>query len=295
MNYISPLVDNTLPGVERRADLSPRELLEDYVRKSRPVVLTDAVKGWRALEKWTPEFFKERYGKLTKEIKGRTYSIAEQADWIMRSTEENPAPYPFNLNIEHYFPELVEDLRPQTVFDKVDRLLNPMMPKMFTKGTIKHEIFLGGLGSYFPILHVDVQSLHTQITQVYGSKEFFLYAPDQTPYMYPKPDRPLYSGVDNIFAPDLQQYPDFAKAKCHKVMLEAGDTVFFPTGWWHTTRSPGPSISYGRALVDRTNWGAYLDDTYRGWKAQRPLMAAPAMALCKVIGGAFNAMEAMRY
>lgn len=293
MDYVSPLEDDTLPGVERRADITPRELLEEYVLKRRPVVLTEAVKDWPAMKKWTPEFFKQRYGGIKLDVKGKVYSIAEQADLMMRSTMENPAPYPYNLNVDHVFPELMEDMRPPTAFDKVDRLLSPLLPKLLAKGTIKHEIFLSGKGSYFPILHVDVQHLHTQITQVYGSKVFFLYAPDQTPYMYPRPDLPIWSQVDNIFKPDLEKYPLFPKAKCHKVTLRAGETVFFPTGWWHTTLSPEPSISYGRAILDHTNWKGFLSDTYKGWKQRRPVLAAPALAMGHLVGGMFSAKEAV--
>ncbi|HNK68700.1 MAG TPA: cupin-like domain-containing protein [Flavobacteriales bacterium] len=291
MDYISPLDDDTLPGIERRRDVTPQELLEEYVMKSRPVVLTDTVKDWPAMKKWTPQYFKERYGAIKHEVKGKVYTIAEQVELMMHSTMEHPAPYPYNLNVDHVFPELREDMRPPTVFDRVDRLLSPMMPKLLAKGTIKHELFLSGKGSYFPILHVDVQHLHTQITQVYGSKVFFLYAPDQTPYMYPKPEVPLYSAVDNIFKPDLEKYPLFAKAKCHKLTLHAGDTVFFPTGWWHTTLSPEPSISYGRALLDRTNWNGYLKDTYKGWRQRRPMLAEPALAIGYITGALFNMLE----
>jgi histone arginine demethylase JMJD6 len=48
-------------GVDRRTNLSQEEFLNEYVKNSRPVVLTDAAKGWRAMKKFTPAWFKEHY------------------------------------------------------------------------------------------------------------------------------------------------------------------------------------------------------------------------------------------
>lgn len=292
MAYLSPLHDDSLPGLDRRSGLSHKELLNEYVIPQRPVILVDAVKRWPALGKWTPEFFSRNYGSIKKEVKGKEYTIAQQMELIKTSTEENPAPYSYNLNIDHYFPELLGDLEPQILFGKSDRLVHPLTRRI-TRGTIKHEVFFGGKGSCFPNLHVDVQSLHTQITQLYGDKEFFLYAPDQSPYMYPKKENYRMSSVD-IFKPDLAKYPLFAKAKAHRAMLREGETVFFPTGWWHTTHIPGPSISYGRAILNDSNWDAYLKETYDGWKATHPAMALPALVLGKVLGGVLSTMEGMR-
>ena len=38
-------------GVDRRTNLSHEEFIEEYVKKSRPVVLTDAAKDWKAMKK----------------------------------------------------------------------------------------------------------------------------------------------------------------------------------------------------------------------------------------------------
>jgi histone arginine demethylase JMJD6 len=46
----------------------------------------------------------------------------------MISTPENPAPYPFNLNIELNMPELKEDITPELSFGKIDRINHPLIP-----------------------------------------------------------------------------------------------------------------------------------------------------------------------
>ena len=293
MELTSPLLRDNMPGVERRASLGRKEFIQEYVAKSRPVILPDLTRNWAAMGKWTPEFFSAHYGHLSHIVKGTAYSVAEQMELIRSSTEEKPAPYSYNLNIDLVFPELKRDVEP-LLLGRSDRLAHPFIPNAVTRGTVKHEVFFGGKGASFPVLHVDLQHLHTQITQLYGEKEFFLFPPDQTAFMYPRLEYPLYSEVDNVFNPDMDRFPLFAKAKGHRVVLREGETIFFPTGWWHMTRIPGPSISYGRAILERSNWHAYLSDTYDGWRKKSPLMALPAYAIGKLAGGLVDLDEAVR-
>lgn len=289
----SPLLREDLPGLERVSNLDPKEFLHEFVFPGKPVILTDFAKQWPALGKWTPEFFAEKYGHLSLDVKGVNYTVAQQMELIKTSTVEKPAPYSYNLNIDTVFPELSADVEPY-LLGRSDRFASPLWPKALFRGAIKHEVFFGGKGASFPVLHVDLQHLHTQITQLYGDKEFFLFPPDQTPYMYPQKEYPLYSAVDNVFAPDPERFPLFAKASGHREMLREGETIFFPTGWWHMTRIPGPSISYGRALLERSNWPVFLKDNFNGWHKRSALLATPALILGKFAGAVMGLDESVR-
>lgn len=135
--------------------------------------------------KFTPGFFKSKYGNLAKVVNGKKYTIGGFFDLMLASTPENPAPYPFKLNVEDCFPELLREMKPEIIYAKSDRIHHPLLQKFMLKGAQVYELFLGGRGSFFPLLHTDVLGLHTQITQLHGSKEFILYSPDQTKFMYP--------------------------------------------------------------------------------------------------------------
>ncbi|MBX2983745.1 MAG: cupin-like domain-containing protein [Flavobacteriales bacterium] len=286
----SPLLRDDLPGLERVSHVTPKEFHHEFVLKGKPVIITEFARNWPALGKWTPEFFSTRYGHLSKDVKGVEYTVAEQMELIKSSTVEKPAPYSYNLNIDHVFPELTADVKP-FLLGSSDRFANPFWPHRLFSSAIKQEVFFGGKGASFPVLHVDLRHLHTQITQLYGDKEFFLFAPDQTPYMYPRPEYPLYSGVDDVFAPDLERFPLFAKASGHRDILKEGETIFFPTGWWHMTSIPGPSISYGRALLEKSNWPGFLKDTHIEWRKKSPVLATPALLLGKLAGGVMRLRE----
>ena len=47
--------------VDKRSELSRKELYNEYIKPEIPVVLKDAAKDWNAMGKITPEFFKKNY------------------------------------------------------------------------------------------------------------------------------------------------------------------------------------------------------------------------------------------
>ena len=284
MTHAAPPAPKAGPTfLDKRGSISRQNLLDEYLTPGIPVVLTDAARDWPAMGKFTPDFFKRQYGHLTKEIKGQPYTLAEVVDLILTSTPENPAPYPCNLNVEKYFPELLRDMRPELAFGKLDRIKHPLLPRLMLRGTEVYEIFLGGNGAGFPYLHFDALCMHTQITQLYGAKEFILYSPAQTPYLYPRPENPKVSQVDTS-APDLKKFPLFGQATPLRVVVEEGETILFPTGWWHTTKIHGPSISLGRAHLSGTNWAAFNQDNFELRRRKHFTVALATLAYGKVLG-----------
>ena len=277
-------------SLDKRSSISLQELLDEYLTPGIPVVLTDATRDWPALGKFTPEFFKSRYGHLTKEIKGQTYTLAEITDLMLTSTPAHPAPYPCNLNVETYFPELLPDLRPEILFGKLDRIKHPLLPKLMLRGTEVYELFLGGNGASFPYLHFDALCMHTQVTQLYGAKEFMLYSPAQTPYLYPRPENPKVSQVDTS-APDFEKFPLFSQATPLTVLVEEGETILFTTGWWHTTKIHGPSISMGRAHLNGSNWAAFNRDNFELRRRKHPAVALATLAYGKILGRLLDMQE----
>ncbi|MGP1665932.1 MAG: cupin-like domain-containing protein, partial [Rhodanobacter sp.] len=125
------------------------------------------------------------------------------------------------------------------------------------------EIFFGGPGGEFPYLHYDVMRLHAWITQLYGDKEFTLYAPDQEHLLYINPDVPWQSSIKDHHHPDYEKYPLFRQAKATKIVVRAGETLFLPCGWWHTARSLNTTISIAFDQLGPDNWSAFIGDVVR--------------------------------
>ena len=85
-------------------------------------------------------------------------------------------------------------------------------------------------------------------------------APDQAAYLYPQPEAPNKSSVDDLENPDLQRYPLFDQARALRFKLRPGETLFVPAGWWHTARILCTSITVSVNAANRANWRAFCKD-----------------------------------
>src|SRR6202051_4250666 len=106
--------------IDKRENLSRKEFLHEYVLKNRPVVLKDACKAWKAIGRWTPEFFKANYGSRKVPVFERKRAVTVRDKILMQdyieeittSSSEQRAKYLFSLKIPKEFPELLRDLEP---------------------------------------------------------------------------------------------------------------------------------------------------------------------------------------
>lgn len=94
-------------AIERRSGLNWDQFVEQYVKPNKPVIITDAAATWKAHELFSPEYFKKNYPEKTAGINGKRYTISEYVDMMLTATEDNPAPYPFKIDIEKNFRELL--------------------------------------------------------------------------------------------------------------------------------------------------------------------------------------------
>ncbi len=50
----------TVVSIDRRHQLSYEEFAEEYLFPGKPLIITGAINGWRALDNWTPEYFNKK-------------------------------------------------------------------------------------------------------------------------------------------------------------------------------------------------------------------------------------------
>jgi hypothetical protein len=271
--------------IERRENLAYDDFVRSYLRPHRPVVITGALKDWQANGGWTPKFFRERYGDKVVHI-DRDYRLAEYIDLVEASTPERPAPYLFHLFIDENFPELLKDFQPWPPHLKPNWLGQKFLPGKVGQRIADHDrpgVFIGGLAATCARLHYDFQ-YHSFSFQLYGRKRFWLYPPEQTPLMYADPANKCLSMVKNVEAPDLESHPLFAKASAQVCDLEAGEFIFIPGGWWHSTRMLSVSISISVNTANASNWPAVVRELHLELKPRHPLLAGPFAVYMRAIG-----------
>eukprot|EP00434_Breviolum_minutum_P012711 symbB.v1.2.011203.t1/scaffold718.1/size169569/9 len=90
-------------------------------------------------------------------------------------------------------------------------------------------------------LHVTNNGAHTWYTQIEGRRLFFLFAPQETSNLAEEEGGPVdhlegyaasVSSVD-IFFPHPKRHAAFAQAKAQVVILQPGESLIVPSGWWH--------------------------------------------------------------
>jgi hypothetical protein len=243
----------------------------EYVARNRPVVVHNATPAWPAMSKWTPEFFKTRFGGKTVSVSYyERMSFAAFIDGVMASSEDAPGPYMHRLFLHEHLPEVLGDVSPQNPYAFPRWYASPLMMEYWRRPDGYIKLLIGGVGGRFPVMHYDTENVHATITEVYGDKEFVLYAPSDTPYLYPNPKQPNQSLLRDPLVADLEQFPLFARAQQYRVILKPGDMVFVPCGWWHTARALSPSISVGMNILDGTNWSGFVDEVCPAGQRYRP-------------------------
>src|SRR5262245_18104560 len=108
--------------IDRRAKLSYEDFAREYMYPCKPVIMTGALDHWRAMQRWTPEFFKSEFGTMKLNVgdteygqegygkKKNEFTMAEFIDQVIASTDEKPAPYFRRASVPHMFPSIKDDI-----------------------------------------------------------------------------------------------------------------------------------------------------------------------------------------
>ena len=109
--------------IERLEGLSFEAFKDRYMFRNKPVIVTDAIRRWKALSRWTPEFFKTEFGDMKFTIEERPkkgagykdgnggveYTMAQFIDRVLKLTVGSGA-YFRNQPLFSLFPSLREDV-----------------------------------------------------------------------------------------------------------------------------------------------------------------------------------------
>jgi jumonji domain-containing protein 7 len=123
------------------------------------------------------------------------------------------------------------------------RHLSPRLPFVRRGDRVQAtNLWFGDRGAVTP-LHFDFA--HNYFAQIYGRKEFVIFAPEDRPYLYANLDQPLFYFVSkvSVLEPDRQAFPEYDRARPIRFVLQPSDVLFLPCGWWHCVRSLDVSIS----------------------------------------------------
>lgn len=229
-------------SIERRSfdSVSVEDFRRDFLPFGTPVILTDALEDW-------PFFNMSREESITHfaELKGitrhgdyaektfstdrdfRSTSIAEFIESLERPRAPGaPAPYMGNNVVPAQLLELIR------------------FPEYFERSLyIKPRIWIGPKGTLTPLHRDDSDNM---FAQVWGQKSFILAAPHYREALgtWSTSEGGGLEGCDvNPNNPDYEKYPAARDVIFHRIVLEAGDLLFLPEGWFHQVESVSTSLS----------------------------------------------------
>ena len=225
-----------LKSVDVVKNIQPQQFKQNYYSKNIPVVIKDLALQWPAYQKWTWDYFKDVVGPqkvgIYNNIKSDAFTPVNTADDYTTFTEyidrikSGPAPWRISLfNIFEHAPQLTNDFT---------------WPEHLLTGFVKRYpmLFTGGAGS-ITHMHFDIDLSHIIHTQFLGRKRVLLFPFAEQHNLYRKPFEVLSMADfshyhDQVQSKlDYQKFPALKKAKGYEVILEPGDTLFMPAGYWH--------------------------------------------------------------
>ena len=225
-----------LQAVDVVNSISPADFKKKYYDTMKPLIIKDLAKQWPAYNKWNWDYFKTLVGDqkvaLYNNVKSDAYTPINTADDYKTFGEyidmikAGPAGWRiFLFNIFDHAPSLIKDFT---------------WPEDLMKGYVKKYpmLFTGGQTS-ITHMHFDIDVSHILHTQFVGRKRVLLFPNEEQHKLYRKPFEVL-SMVDfsNYYDAekskvDYEKFPAVKKAKGYEVILEHGDTLFMPAGYWH--------------------------------------------------------------
>ncbi len=230
-------------AVARRSGMERDEFFNRYYAASVPVVLTDATHAWPGLSRWSPAYFKERFGDVEVELRSErgsdpygdvydapsvTTRLGEFCDRVASAagTSDTCLLADNRVAVRPGLEPLFEDLSaPHSYLD--DR-----------RGGGWMWVWLGPAGTVTS-LHHDVANV--LLCQVYGRKRILLCPPFELSLIR-NMHHGVYSDID-AESPDLGAFPEFARVSRKEVVLSPGEALFIPVGWWHHVRTLEVSIN----------------------------------------------------
>lgn len=212
--------------------ISSGDFKKNYYDQKKPLIIKNLAKQWPAYKKWNWDYFTEVVGDkevgVYNNIKSDAYTPINTADDYMKFGEylQQVKNGPLELriflfNIFQHAPQLVKDFT---------------WPEHLMKGFVKNYpmLFVGGEGSVTH-MHFDIDMSHIMHTQFMGKKRVLLFPFEEQYKLYRKPWEVLsmanFAGYSQQF--DYENFPAVKLAKGYEVILDHGDTLFMPAGYWH--------------------------------------------------------------
>lgn len=233
----------TVPVVDRVPRLSLESFRDRYFRLKRPVLITEMVREWPAFAKWSFPFFAGLADDrpVTVEngniLQGATdFESRWFRDYVAEIIASGGAP-----------PGTAKDRSYLSLFDiftQFPALAADVDFALITRLTRWHYVY-GWLGPAGTVTGYHIDWIDGILAQIVGRKRVWLVPPEQSRFMYPSAKYDFRSTLSAVDPDgwDQARQPLFDHVRPACVLLDVGQMLYIPRGWWHRVEGLTPSIS----------------------------------------------------
>lgn len=218
----------TIP-IERVRNISKEDFIAYYYKPQKPILIEGLTENWDAFQKWNLDYIRLYAGSQTVALynneptKGKQNSAEPATEMKMADYIDLIQTQPTDLRIFFYdlkvkLPQLLKDFQYPDIGLKFFKRL-PVL-------------FFGGQGSTV-LPHYDMDLADLVHFHFHGTKSVTLFSPDQTKYLYKIPFAVHNLESIDLDNPDFNKYPALQYLEGQHVVMNHGDALYMPSGYWH--------------------------------------------------------------
>ncbi|MGG1948161.1 cupin-like domain-containing protein [Trinickia sp. NRRL B-1857] len=229
------------------ARVSSSEFSSRFFEQGQPAIITDALADWQLDTRWTPDAL-ARMATDRRIVSSR----ADDGRYRFAPSDEGAQSNVFE-NSEVEFGEAARRLLDPDDGDTV-YVMQQSIPEKLPE-LLEHVVVPPWITGQHPAINLwfgrrTATQLHFDhsnnfFAQLYGTKEFTLFAPADSEHLYPYHHDSATSHLSyvDLDDPELDKHPRFARAVADRFTMQPGDLLFLPAFWWHHVRAPGVAVS----------------------------------------------------
>lgn len=231
--------------IERIETPTLHEFFVKYWLGCKPVIITDVAKNWNILKTWTFDRFAKEFGEEEIEIQAnRENDVEFEINSAAHKTKVSLKWFIDSINNQtqgtnDFYMTANNQVFAKTKFKELLKEVGPLPPYMSTDPNCIgwRHLWMGPAGTVTPFHHDSCALVHLQIK---GSKLWRLVSPFEYGNVYNH--KHVFSPID-IFNIDYTKYPLMKNVQYMDVVVNPGEAIFLPMGWWHGVKSLEKTIS----------------------------------------------------
>jgi hypothetical protein len=233
-------------SIDRLPMMSPEEFYATPGLEDRPIIFTGGMKNWPAYGKWTFDWFKNTHGDVECPVEWLKFGV-KQDGWVERVGRVEV------MKVRDYVDALLSERKAdggyligKDMLKVLPSLLQDIgFPRFQATDKMTDRLFFMSPQGAFTQLHNDrAHNLHAMVV---GRKRWQVWSPKFDKQMKIVPHEFIWSvqSVHDLLpngAKSMDERPGGLEPE-YDIMLEEGEMLYLPYGWWHRVLTVEPSIA----------------------------------------------------